>query len=51
MQDQREDDLGTAAGMVTNQADWSLDIDIDMRFHEWHARCRWHTRWACSTGR
>ena len=25
------------AGMVTTQADWSLDFDIGMNFFEWHA--------------
>ena len=37
LQDQRDDDLWLEAGMVTTQADWSLDFDIGMRFHEWHA--------------
>ncbi|MFD1881498.1 heme-dependent oxidative N-demethylase family protein [Paracoccus pacificus] len=37
LQDQRDDDLWMEAGMVTTQADWSLDFDIGMRFHEWHA--------------
>lgn len=37
IQDQREGDLWMEAGMVTTQADWSLDFDIGMRFHEWHA--------------
>ena len=37
LQDQRDDDLWMDAGMVTTQADWSLDFDIGMRFHEWHA--------------
>ena len=37
LQDQRNDDLWLEAGMVTTQADWSLDFDIGMRFHEWHA--------------
>ena len=37
LQDQRDDDLWMVAGMVTTQADWSLDFDIGMRFHEWHA--------------
>jgi dimethylamine monooxygenase subunit A len=37
LQDQREDNLWMDAGMVTTQADWSLDFDIGMRFHEWHA--------------
>ena len=25
------------AGMVTTQADWSLDFDLGMNFLEWHA--------------
>ncbi len=37
LQDQREDMLWMDAGMVTTQADWSLDFDIGMNFHEWHA--------------
>ena len=37
LQDQRDNDLWMEAGMVTTQADWSLDFDIGMRFHEWHA--------------
>lgn len=37
IQDQRDGDLWMEAGMVTTQADWSLDFDIGMRFHEWHA--------------
>lgn len=35
--DQRENNLWMDAGMVTSQADWSLDFDIGMNFHEWHA--------------
>jgi hypothetical protein len=34
--DQRDGDLWTEAGMVTTQADWSLDFDIGMSFKEWH---------------
>jgi hypothetical protein len=34
--DQRDGDLWTEAGMVTSQADWSLDFDIGMTFKEWH---------------
>lgn len=34
--DQRDDDLWLEAGMVTSQADWSLDFDIGMTFKEWH---------------
>ena len=37
LQDQREDTLWLEAGTVTTQADWSLDFDIGMAFHEWHA--------------
>lgn len=35
--DQRQDNLWMDAGMVTTQADWSLDFDIGMNFFEWHA--------------
>lgn len=35
--DQRDDNLWMDAGMVTAQADWSLDFDIGMNFFEWHA--------------
>ena len=34
--DQRDNQLWCDAGMVTTQADWSLDFDIGMNFHEWH---------------
>ncbi len=34
--DQREGDLWAEAGMVTTQADWSLDFDVGMTFKEWH---------------
>ncbi|MGH8264780.1 MAG: heme-dependent oxidative N-demethylase family protein [Steroidobacterales bacterium] len=34
--DQREGDLWCEAGMVTTQADWSLDFDVGMTFKEWH---------------
>ncbi|MEH7829154.1 heme-dependent oxidative N-demethylase family protein [Gemmobacter denitrificans] len=37
LQDQRDGTLWVEAGMVTTQADWSLDFDIGMSFHEWHA--------------
>lgn len=37
LQDQRDENLWVEAGMVTTQADWSLDFDIGMSFHEWHA--------------
>ncbi|MDI9349673.1 MAG: DUF3445 domain-containing protein [Candidatus Symbiobacter sp.] len=34
--DQREGNLWLDAGMVTTQADWSLDFDLGMNFMEWH---------------
>lgn len=34
--DQRDDDLWMDAGIVTTQADWSLDFDLGMNFLEWH---------------
>ena len=34
--DQRDDNLWMDAGIVTTQADWSLDFDIGMSFTEWH---------------
>lgn len=34
--DQRNDTLWMDAGIVTTQADWSLDFDLGMNFHEWH---------------
>jgi hypothetical protein len=34
--DQRDGSLWMDAGMVTTQADWSLDFDIGMNFMEWH---------------
>ncbi len=34
--DQRADNLWMDAGIVTTQADWSLDFDIGMNFMEWH---------------
>ena len=37
LMDQREDNLWMDAGIVTTQADWSLDFDIGMNFFEWHA--------------
>jgi hypothetical protein len=36
LMDQREGDLWIEAGMVTTQADWSLDFDLGMTFKEWH---------------
>ena len=37
LQDQRDGNLWMDAGIVTTQADWSLDFDIGMNFFEWHA--------------
>lgn len=34
--DQREGSLWLDAGMVTTQADWSLNFDLGMNFVEWH---------------
>ncbi|MDQ0392514.1 heme-dependent oxidative N-demethylase family protein [Labrys monachus] len=34
--DQRDGNLWMDAGIVTTQADWSLDFDIGMNFFEWH---------------
>jgi len=34
--DQRDDNLWMDAGIVTTQADWSLDFDLGMSFVEWH---------------
>lgn len=34
--DQRDDNLWLDAGVVTSQADWSLDFDLGMNFIEWH---------------
>ncbi|MQT11489.1 heme-dependent oxidative N-demethylase family protein [Segnochrobactrum spirostomi] len=34
--DQRDNNLWMDAGIVTTQADWSLDFDIGMNFMEWH---------------
>ncbi len=36
IQDQRDDNLFMDGGMVTSQADWSLNFDLGMSFHEWH---------------
>jgi hypothetical protein len=36
LQDQRDDNLFMDGGMVTSQADWSLNFDLGMAFHEWH---------------
>jgi hypothetical protein len=36
LMDQRDGDLWIEAGMVTAQADWSLDFDMGMTFKEWH---------------
>ena len=35
--DERQGNLWMDAGIVTTQADWSLDFDIGMNFFEWHA--------------
>jgi hypothetical protein len=37
LQDERDGSLWMDAGMVTSQADWSLDFDLGMNFLEWHA--------------
>ena len=34
---EREGNLWLDAGMITSQADWSLDFDVGMNFFEWHA--------------
>ncbi|WP_181704940.1 heme-dependent oxidative N-demethylase family protein [Chthonobacter rhizosphaerae] len=36
LQDQRDDNLFVDGGMITCQADWSLEFNIGMSFHEWH---------------
>jgi hypothetical protein len=36
LQDQRDNNLFVEGGMVTSQADWSLNFDKGMSFHEWH---------------
>lgn len=36
LQDQRDNNLWLDAGIITTQADWSLDFDVGMNFHEWH---------------
>ncbi|PTQ13520.1 hypothetical protein CLG96_00745 [Sphingomonas oleivorans] len=36
LQDQRDGNLYMDGGMVTSQADWSLEFDLGMTFHEWH---------------
>ena len=36
LQDQRDGNLFLDGGMVTSQADWSLNFDLGMSFHEWH---------------
>jgi hypothetical protein len=36
IQDQRDNNLFMDGGMVTSQADWSLNFDLGMAFHEWH---------------
>lgn len=37
IQDQRDGQLYMDAGIITTQADWSLDFDVGMNFFEWHA--------------
>ena len=37
LQDQRDNNLFVEGGMVTAQADWSLNFDAGMSFMEWHA--------------
>lgn len=37
LQDERDGNLWMDAGMITTQADWSLDFDVGMNFMEWHA--------------
>ncbi|MFA5956011.1 DUF3445 domain-containing protein [Hyphomicrobium sp.] len=36
LQDQRDNQLWMDAGIITSQADWSLDFDVGMNFFEWH---------------
>lgn len=36
LQDQRDNQLWMDAGIITAQADWSLDFDVGMNFTEWH---------------
>lgn len=36
LQDQRDNNLYMDGGMVTSQADWSLNFDVGMSFQEWH---------------
>jgi hypothetical protein len=36
IQDQRDGQLWMDAGIITTQADWSLDFDVGMNFFEWH---------------
>ncbi len=36
LQDQRNGNLYMDGGMVTSQADWSLNFDLGMSFQEWH---------------
>ena len=50
--DQRDGTLWMDAGMVTTQADWSLNFDLGMNFIEWHGPVPLAaTTWASSTGR
>lgn len=36
LQDQRNDNLYIDGGIATTQADWSLEFNVGMTFHEWH---------------
>lgn len=36
LQDERDNNLFIDGGMVTTQADWSLEFDVGMTFHQWH---------------
>lgn len=36
LQDQRENTLYLDGGIATTQADWSLEFNVGMTFHEWH---------------
>ena len=51
LMDQREDNLWMDAGIVTTQADWSLDFDIGMNFFEWHAPVPLAMNWVYSSVR
>jgi len=36
LQDQRENTLYLDGGIATTQADWSVEFNVGMTFHEWH---------------